>query len=231
MRLDKHLHQCLGISRSQASLLLRAGRITVNGTIVKSGSLHVNEQDVILFDDDSLQTPGENLYYYMLHKPQGYVCANADANHPSITQLFDLPLAEELHAAGRLDVDTTGLVLVTNDGQWSHRVTSPRKQCEKIYRVWLAEPISDETSKQFAEGILLRSETQPTRPAQLEIITPQEVLLTIHEGKYHQVKRMFAAVGNHVERLHREQIGALALDANLPEGDFRALTAEEISLF
>ncbi|WP_316676288.1 16S rRNA pseudouridine(516) synthase RsuA [uncultured Tolumonas sp.] len=231
MRLDKHLHQCLGISRSQASLLLRAGRITVNGTIVKSGSLHVNEQDVILFDDDSLQTLGDNLYYFMLHKPQGYVCANADANHPSITQLFDLPRADELHAAGRLDVDTTGLVLVTNDGQWSHRVTSPRKQCEKIYRVWLAEAISDETRKQFAEGILLRSETQPTRPAKLEIVTPREVLLTIHEGKYHQVKRMFAAVGNHVERLHREQIGALALDANLPEGDFRALTAEEISLF
>ena len=231
MRLDKHLHQCLGISRSQASLLLRSGRITVNGAITKSGSLHVNEQDVILLDDSNLQKPGENLYYFMLHKPQGYVCANADANHPGITQLFDIPQADELHAAGRLDVDTTGLVLVTNDGQWSHRVTSPRKQCDKTYRVWLTEPISDDTSKLFAEGILLRSETQPTRPAQLEIIAPCEVLLTIHEGKYHQVKRMFAAVGNHVERLHRERIGALNLDANLPEGSFRALIAEEISLF
>ena len=231
MRLDKHLHQCLGISRSQASQLLRSGRITVNSAITKSGSLHVNEQDVILLDDNNLQKPGENLYYFMLHKPQGYVCANADANHPGITQLFDIPQADELHAAGRLDVDTTGLVLVTNDGQWSHRVTSPRKQCDKTYRVWLADPVSDETSKLFAEGILLRSETQPIRPAQLEIVTPCEVLLTIHEGKYHQVKRMFAAVGNHVERLHRERIGALNLDANLPEGSFRALTAEEISLF
>lgn len=231
MRLDKHLHQCLGISRSQASQLLKSGRITVNGTMVKSGSLHVDEEDAVLLDDKNLQAPGENLYYFMLHKPQGYVCANADASHPGITRLFDLPQADELHAAGRLDVDTTGLVLVTNDGQWSHRVTSPRKQCDKTYRVWLADPISAETSNLFAEGILLRSETQPTRPAQLEIITPCEVLLTIHEGKYHQVKRMFAAVGNHVERLHRERIGTLVLDASLPEGSFRALTKEEISLF
>lgn len=231
MRLDKHLHQCLGISRSQAAQLLKAGRIMVNSTLVKSGAIHVNEQDIVLFDGESLQAPGEKFYYFMLHKPQGYVCANADANHPSITQLFDLPRADELHAAGRLDVDTTGLVLVTNDGQWSHRVTSPRKQCDKIYRVWLAEPISAETRQQFEAGIILRSETQATRPAQLEIITPQEVLLTIHEGKYHQVKRMFAAVGNHVERLHREQIGSLRLDADLPEGDFRELTPEEIALF
>jgi 16S rRNA pseudouridine516 synthase len=231
MRLDKHLHECLGISRSQASLLLRSGRITVNGSMTKSGSLHVNEQDVILLDESCLQKPGDNRYYYMLHKPQGYVCANADANHPSITDLFDIPQASDLHAAGRLDVDTTGLVLVTNDGQWSHRVTSPRRECNKTYRVWLAEPISAETAQRFAEGIQLRSETQLTRPAQLEIITPQEVLLTIHEGKYHQVKRMFAAVGNHVERLHRERIGELSLEADLPEGEFRALTEAEISLF
>jgi len=231
MRLDKHLHECLGISRSQASLLLRSGRITVNGSMTKSGSLHVNEQDVILLDESCLQKPGDNRYYYMLHKPQGYVCANADANHPSITDLFDIPQASDLHAAGRLDVDTTGLVLVTNDGQWSHRVTSPKRECDKTYRVWLAEPISAETSQRFAEGIQLRSETQLTRPAQLEIITPQEVLLTIHEGKYHQVKRMFAAVGNHVERLHRERIGELSLDADLPEGEFRALTEAEIGFF
>jgi len=231
MRLDKHLHQCLGISRSQASILLRAGRITLNGNIMKSGAQHVTEQDDVQLDHSPLRPPGEQFYYFMLHKPQGYVCANGDASHPGISRLFDLPRADELHAAGRLDVDTTGLVLVTNDGQWSHRVTSPRKQCEKIYRVWLAEPVSEETAKLFAEGILLRSETAPTRPAQLEIVAPCEVLLTIHEGKYHQVKRMFAATGNHVERLHREQIGHLVLDANLPEGQYRALTAEEIKLF
>jgi 16S rRNA pseudouridine516 synthase len=231
MRLDKHLHQCLGISRSQASLLLRAGRITVNGNMIKSGSQHVSEQDDIQLDHSPLRAPGEHFYYFMLHKPQGYVCANGDANHPGISRLFDLPRADELHAAGRLDVDTTGLVLVTNDGQWSHRVTSPKKQCEKIYRVWLAEPVSEETAKVFAEGILLRSETTPTRPAKLEIVTPCEVLLTIHEGKYHQVKRMFAATGNHVERLHREKIGRLVLNNDLPEGSYRALTEEEINLF
>ena len=231
MRLDKHLHQCLGISRSQASQLLKTGRISVNDQIVKSGAQHVTEQDLILLDGEPLETPGEKFYYFMLHKPQGYVCANGDASHPGIARLFDLPGAAELHAAGRLDVDTTGLVLVTNDGQWSHRVTSPRKQCDKTYRVWLSEPVSAETREIFAEGMLLRSETQVTRPAQLEIITPQEVLLTIHEGKYHQVKRMFAAVGNHVARLHRERIGELILDPALPEGSYRELTPEEISLF
>ncbi len=231
MRLDKHLHQCLGISRSQASQLLKTGRISVNNLIIKSGAHHVTEQDLILLDGEPLDTPGEKHYYFMLHKPQGYVCANGDASHPGIARLFDLPGASELHAAGRLDVDTTGLVLVTNDGQWSHRVTSPRKQCDKTYRVWLAEPLSPETEEVFANGILLRSETQVTRPAQLEIITPQEVLLTIHEGKYHQVKRMFAAVGNHVERLHRERIGELVLDPTVPEGSYRELTPEEIALF
>lgn len=231
MRLDKHLHQTLGISRSQASQLLKAGRITVNQIVVKNGAQHISEKDLVHFDGNALDTPGEKYYYFMLHKPLGYVCANGDASHPGISNLFDLPQAHELHAAGRLDVDTTGLVLVTNDGQWSHRVTSPRKKCDKTYRVWLAEPVSAETASLFAEGIILRSETQATRPAQLEIITPQEVLLTIHEGKYHQVKRMFAAVGNHVERLHRERIGALQLDPALDEGSYRKLTQAEIDCF
>lgn len=231
MRLDKHLHQIIGISRSQANQLLKSGRILVNGSVVKSGAQHITETDQVLFDGDVLGAPGETHYYFMLYKPEGYVCANGDASHPGISKLFDLPQAHELHAAGRLDVDTTGLVLVTNDGQWSHRVTSPRKKCDKTYRVWLAEPISEETTRLFAEGIILRSETQATRPAQLEVITPQEVLLTIHEGKYHQVKRMFAAVGNHVERLHRERIGDLALDPSLAEGCYRALTQDEINSF
>ena len=167
MRLDKHLHQTLGISRSQASQLLKAGRITVNQIVVKNGAQHISEIDLVHFDGNALDTPGEKYYYFMLHKPLGYVCANGDASHPGISNLFDLPQAHELHAAGRLDVDTTGLVLVTNDGQWSHRVTSPRKKCDKTYRVWLAEPVSAETASLFAEGIILRSETQATRPAQL----------------------------------------------------------------
>lgn len=231
MRLDKHLHQCIGISRSQASQLIRAGRIIINGVVIKSGAQHVSELDHILLDGDPLDAPGEKHHYFMLYKPQGYVCTNEDAHHPSITKLFDLPHANKLHSAGRLDVDTTGLVLVTNDGQWSHRVTAPRKQCDKTYRVWLAEPISPDTEERFAKGILLKSESQPTRPAQLEIITATEALLTIHEGKYHQVKRMFAAVGNHVTQLHRERIGSLILDPTLTEGQYRELTPDEIQLF
>ena len=137
----------------------------------------------------------------------------------------------KLQVVGRLDLDTTGLVLITDDGQWSHRITSPRHECAKTYRVWLADPIAPGTAELFAEVVLLRSEKEKTRPAQLEILGECEARLTIHEGKYHQVKRMFAAVGNKVIGLHREQIGALALDEALEPGEYRELSAAEVALF
>ena len=139
--------------------------------------------------------------------------------------------AEKLHIAGRLDCDTTGLLLLTDDGQWSHRVTSPKHKCEKTYRVWLDDPIADDVAEQFAEGVMLRGEKAETLPAQMDVVDEKEVLLTIHEGKYHQVKRMFAAVGNKVVGLHRETVGELVLDETLEPGEYRELTAEEIALF
>ncbi|WP_049097636.1 16S rRNA pseudouridine(516) synthase RsuA, partial [Klebsiella michiganensis] len=133
------------------------------------------------------------------------------------------------HAAGRLDIDTTGLVLMTDDGQWSHRITSPRHHCEKTYLVTLENPLDESTAEQFAKGVQLHNEKDLTKPAVLEVVTPTEVRLTISEGRYHQVKRMFAAVGNHVVGLHRERIGDIALDASLAPGEYRPLTAEEIA--
>lgn len=229
MRLDRFLTESLGISRSQAGKLIRAGEVQINGEVVRQAATHITEQDQVQTLDQTLQITGPR--YFMLHKPEGYVCSNSDAEHPSVFLLFDELAVGKLHCAGRLDLDTTGLLLVTDDGQWSHRVTSPKHECDKTYRVWLADPLSADTAAQFAEGVQLHGERQLTRPAQLQVISEQEVLLTIHEGKYHQVKRMFAAVGNRVVRLHREQIGALQLDEALAPGEYRLLTQEEIAAF
>jgi 16S rRNA pseudouridine516 synthase len=151
-----------------------------------------------------------------------------------VLNFIDVDKAFDLHIAGRLDADTTGLVLITDDGRWSHNVISPKKECPKTYRVWLKKPINDEEEStliaHFKEGIQLQGEASLTRPAKLVIIGPDEALLTITEGKYHQVKRMFAAVGNKVVDLHREQIGKLEL-GNLAEGEWRYLLQEEVAYF
>ena len=119
-------------------------------------------------------------------------------DHATVFHLLDEPAMGKLHVVGRLDLDTTGLVLITDDGQWSHRITSPRHECAKTYHVWLADPVSEEAISLFADGIYLRNENDKTRPAELEILDDREARLTIHEGKYHLVKRMFSAIGNKV---------------------------------
>jgi 16S rRNA pseudouridine516 synthase len=131
--------------------------------------------------------------------------------------------------AGRLDADTTGLVLVTDDGRWSFDIIRPSQQCKKVYRVGLSRPIAEDAVGKFEAGVQLQGESQLTLPAELQIMNPHEVLLAITEGKFHQVKRMFAAVGNRVVSLHREKIGRLSLDVE--EGQWRYLTADEISSF
>lgn len=230
MRLDKFLCETLNVTRSLAGRVLRSGDVTVNGVVAKSGALQVTEQDQIAYQDQPLQMIAQGRYF-MLHKPEGYVCSNDDPDHPNVFFLFEEPAVQKLHCAGRLDLDTTGLLLVTDDGQWSHRITSPRHECAKTYRAWLADPVDPAAVALFAAGVQLRGERQLTRPAELQLVTPTEALLTIHEGKYHQVKRMFAALGNKVIRLHREQVGALTLDPALAPGEYRPLTAEEIAAF
>ena len=153
-----------------------------------------------------------------------------DETYPSLLHLIDVDRAFDMHIAGRLDADTTGLVLITDDGRWSHNIISPKKQCEKVYRVWIRNPLKDDTAEKFTAGVQLQGEDSLTRPAKLEKIDEQEVLLTITEGKYHQVKRMFAAVGNKVVGLHREQIGPIKL-ADLPLGEWRYLTQTEVETF
>ncbi|MEA9389204.1 16S rRNA pseudouridine(516) synthase RsuA [Acerihabitans sp. TG2] len=227
MRLDKFLSQQLGISRALVIRELRAKRVTIDGDIVKQGAFQLLAQHEVRFDDQILHqilAPR----YFMLHKPQGYVCSTDDPDYPTVLYFMDEPVPDKLHAAGRLDIDTTGLVLMTDDGQWSHWITSPKHHCEKTYRVTLENPLDDDIARRFSEGVMLHGEKLPTRPALLEALSEQEARLTISEGRYHQVKRMFAAVGNHVTALHRERIGAIVLDLDLPPGEYRALTPAEI---
>ncbi|MDG6895817.1 16S rRNA pseudouridine(516) synthase RsuA [Volucribacter amazonae] len=230
MRLDKFLAEHTGLTRSQAGKALKQGLVQVNGETMKTGAIKIQSTDKISFDGEWL-TWIETGQYFMLHKPQGYVCSHDDGDYPSIYQLFDYPLANKLHSAGRLDVDTTGLVLLTDDGQWSHRITSPKYHCEKTYLVTLADPVESHYQTACQQGILLRGEKTPTKPATLQIIDDYNVNLTLSEGRYHQVKRMFAALGNKVVALHRWRIGDIILDAHLAEGEYRPLTVDEQKLF
>ncbi|WP_409160023.1 16S rRNA pseudouridine(516) synthase RsuA [Pectobacterium sp. B2J-2] len=228
MRLDKFLSQHLGISRSLVARELRAQRVTVDGDVVKSGAFKLSPEHNVEFDGNPLeQQSGPR--YFMLNKPQGYVCSTDDPDHPTILYFMDVPVAHKLHAAGRLDIDTTGLVLLTDDGQWSHRITSPKHQCEKTYLVTLEQPLAEDTAAQFTAGVQLHNEKTLTKPATLEKVTDHVVRLTISEGRYHQVKRMFAAVGNRVVVLHRERIGDIWLDSDLEPGEFRELSDDEIA--
>lgn len=228
MRLDKYISNYSGLSRKEAKQTIKQGDVLVNSTAITDPQFAVTQAEEVRLNGMRISPRGPR--YFMLHKPQGCICANSDAQHPTVISLFsDEEDFMELHVAGRLDMDTTGLVLVTDDGQWSHRITAPKHKMPKCYEVTLQDPIADNAAELFAEGILLRNEHKRTRPAQLTVIDCHHVELIIHEGKYHQVKRMFAATGNHVTNLHRARIGNLSLDPNLHPGEYRPLTKEEIN--
>ncbi|MFN6969241.1 MAG: 16S rRNA pseudouridine(516) synthase RsuA [Rheinheimera sp.] len=229
MRLDKFICDCTELTRSQAGKVIRQGLVTVDQQLCKQPATQVKATQQIELDGELLQIIG--LRYFVMHKPAGYVCSTDDPDHNTIFALMDEPMQSRLHTVGRLDLDTTGLLLITDDGQWSHQISSPKHECAKTYRAWLADPVDASAIALFEEGVMLNGEKHPTKPAQLEIVTPQECLLTIHEGRYHQVKRMFAAIGNKVLKLHREQIGSFKLGDDLAEGEYRELTAAEAAAF
>ncbi|NUF48371.1 16S rRNA pseudouridine(516) synthase RsuA [Gilliamella sp. ESL0250] len=228
MRLDKFLAHHLGASRTIVTKELKAKKVTVDGEIIKSGAYQLSPKQIVHYDGYQIEQVTSQRYF-MLNKPQGYVCSTDDPDHPTILYFIDEPMPEKLHAAGRLDLDTTGLVLLTDDGKWSHRITSPKHHCEKVYAVTVEQPLDIELIDIFNNGIQLKSEKSLTKPAKLHIIDDFHAELTISEGRYHQVKRMFAAVNNHVVALHRIQIGKVILD--IPEGEYRPLTQDEIDSF
>ena len=226
MRLDQFVASSSELSRKDAKRAITAGRVRVNGEPCKQAKHQLAGPDTVQLDNQPLAIPGE--LYLMMNKPAGVISATTDSSQPTALDLLPAELAARLHIAGRLDKDTTGLLLLTSDGQWSHQITSPRHDCPKTYRVTLAQPLTHQAMEQLKQGVLLKGETTATRPAKVASDRDTEIDLTINEGRYHQVKRMLAAVGNRVVALHRHRVGSIELDERLAPGQFRALTDNEI---
>ncbi|ELA09204.1 ribosomal small subunit pseudouridine synthase A [Moraxella macacae 0408225] len=234
MRLDKFLSKATELSRKDCKKVLHAGEITVNGNVIKDGSLHIDEIN------DEIQWAGEQLSvatgnrYILLYKPDGFECALKPKEYPIVTDLIVIPELASLRIVGRLDVDTTGALLLSDDGGFVHKVTSPKHHVDKVYHLTLADSVSDDLQqtmiKAIAQGIVLDGESEKTAPAVLMFTDDTHATLTLTEGKYHQVKRMMAYFGNKVIKLHRSSIGMITLDG-LQMGECRFLTAEEIEQF
>jgi len=210
MRLDKLIAQSTAFSRAQAKGIIRGGKITVNGEVAKSGALKLDNNAVVEYMGVPIKKP--EAQYIMFNKPAGVVCANIDEDHETVFDKLFLPRMETLHIAGRLDIDTTGLLLITDDGQWSHKITSPKHQHEKTYLIDLDTEISDMQIRILSEGVQLKNEAKRSLPAIIEVINNLQIKMMITEGKYHQVKRIIVAVSNHVVKLHCERIGKIQLD-------------------
>jgi 16S rRNA pseudouridine516 synthase len=227
MKLSRILSNRNGVSRRQANFLIASGRVTVNNRACREPAAEVDRFSSVLVDGETLQAAAP-CHYLMLHKPAGFLSATLDNTHRTVMELIAPELRPDLHIAGRLDRASTGLLILTNDGHWSRQITEPRVRIPKVYRVTTAYPISPETAHRFAEGIWFEFEQLTTSPAQLDMLAPSEARVTIYEGRYHQIKRMFHAVGNQVTALHRERMGNIRLDETLSAGEYRALTDSEI---
>lgn len=229
MRLDRFLGNLMNSNRRDVRLMLLAGRVQVDGSHVKDPMHEVRIFSQVRLDDEILQQ-GKAARYWMLHKPQGCVSATADPQHPTVLDLLDAPDKDDLHIAGRLDFNTSGLMLLTNDGQWSRRLTQPTNKLAKVYYVETEAPIEGGYVEKFAEGFYFAFEDLTTQPAELTVLDSHRARLSIVEGRYHQVKRMFGFFNNKVTRLHRESMGPLLLDPQLAPGQYRTLTADEIAM-
>lgn len=227
MRLDRFIGSRLSCSARTVRYLIAERRIRLNGVAIDRGDQEISKFCLVEANGSVLQsgTP----IYLMMHKPRGCVSATTDRRNPTVLNLMDLPGKEQLHLAGRLDFNTTGLLLLTNDGNWSGRITLPRQKIPKTYRVHTREPISAGYVEKFAAGIYFRFENLTTLPAELKILSANTAELTLFEGRYHQVKRMFGFFGNEVIALHRLSVGGIVLDENLAAGAYRHLTAAEVS--
>ena len=232
MRLDKFLVACSVGSRTEVKNFLKAGRVMVNGKKEKSAKLQINEErDEIRFDGQVLEY--EEFVYYMMNKPQGVISATEDSKHRTVLDLLDdIARTKEVFPVGRLDIDTHGLLLLTNDGQLAHALLSPKRHVDKTYLAQVKGIMTQEDVEKFAQGIPLKDFT--CQPAKLELVSLDReknqslVRVTISEGKFHQVKRMVAYCGKEVVDLQRLTMGTLTLDENLKRGEWRRLTKEEV---
>jgi 16S rRNA pseudouridine516 synthase len=235
LRLDRLLANLGYGSRREIHGLVRAGRVTLDGGEVEEADMRIAlSQDLpsrMKVDGEPLDPlPGLAL---MLHKPLGVTCSHKEAGPLVYNLLPDRWRRRDpaLSTVGRLDKETSGLLLVTDDGALLHRIIAPRNHVTKRYRVTLDRPLRGDEGEIVASGaMMLEGEDKPLLPATLEVLSPTLALLTIAEGRYHQVRRMFAALGNHVTALHRDRIGRLSLPEDLAPGEYRPLTAAEVAL-
>ncbi|MGM0542084.1 MAG: pseudouridine synthase [Pseudomonadota bacterium] len=227
MRLDCFLSKQAAYSRRSVLQLISQRQIRVDGVLVSNREHPVTSFSRIDVSGKPV-TLSQAARYFMLNKPAGYLSATTDKQHPVALELLKGVEQQGLHIAGRLDRATTGLLIMTDDGKWSRKLTEPKQKIPKTYLVETAYALSPETPQRFAEGIYFGYEKMTTSPALIELLGESSARLTIYEGRYHQVKRMFAAVGNRVVNLHRESMGEISLDSKLKLGEFRALTIQEI---
>jgi len=229
MKLDRLVAKDQHRGRSAAHRLLAQKQVAVDGVVITNGQHEVDRFMTVTLGDEVIQR-AERAIYLMLHKPVGYLSATADVQHPTVLNLIDDPDKDDLHIAGRLDLNSSGLVLLTNDGRWSKRVMASEHRVPKVYLVETSDPIHEDAVQAFAAGFHFHTENITTLPASLEILGERRARVTLHEGRYHQVKRMFHRVQNRVVTLHRESVGALML-GDLAEGKWRSLTSAEIAAF
>ena len=229
IRLDKYLADMSIGTRTEVKKLIRQGKVMIDSVIVKNPDekIDIKKQTVSV---NSTPVIYEAFEYYMLNKPAGVISATSDAKEKTVLDLIDNKKRKDLFPVGRLDKDTEGLLLITNDGELAHRLLSPKKHVDKLYFARVEGVVTEADKEAFSKGLDI-GDGEYTKPAKLEIITSDEISeikLTIQEGKFHQVKRMFEAVGKKVIYLKRLSMGTLQLDENLALGEYRLLSKEEI---
>lgn len=229
IRLDKYISNCTAYSRSELKQMIRAGRVEVNGAAALKPELKLDLETAAVFLDGERLLYTEHVYY-MLNKPAGLLSATDDGKQKTVIDLFPPELRKRgLFPVGRLDKDTTGLLLITDDGDFAHKLISPKSGIYKVYRAELDGRLNKDAQAAFESGITLADGTK-CLPAKLEILSDTSCLVSVMEGKYHQVKRMIAACGATVTQLKRLSIGGLLLDEMLKEGEFRPLTEDELCI-
>lgn len=226
MRLDKFLCDTAGLTRTEAKNAVKKGQIAVNGQVQKAADFKVKETtDTVTFQGRLLSYAA--FHYYMLHKPAGVITATEDKKGSTVMDILREEKVKNLFPVGRLDKDTEGLLLITDDGELAHNLLSPKKHVDKEYLVKVRESISEDDCRKLSEGVDI-GDKKPTAPAKVERVAEKEILLTIREGRFHQVKRMLQAVGNEVLYLKRLSMGSLRLPKDLEKGAYRPLSEEEI---
>lgn len=226
MKLDRMIARHSQMGRTTALRAIAARRVRVDGLVVVNGHAEVDRFSTVTLDEEPVQVAERGLYLLM-HKPVGWLSATKDALHPTVLDLIDDPDKETLHLAGRLDRNTSGLLILTNDGNWSKRLMAADFKVPKVYRVETDVMVPAEAVEAFERGFYFHTEDITTLPAKLEIIDECLSRVTLHEGRYHQVKRMFHRVGCRVTALHRESVGTLRLPEDLKPGEWRPMTDDE----